>query len=328
METSFSNLDEALKSPEAVLELNLEDQDLKTLPDSIATLVNLERLSLARNIGLALPEALWSLATLKYLDAHCIKMLRIPEGLGRLVSLEVLKLGDLFEELPASMQMLRNLRRLELDGVGKLQFLPDWLWELPSLSEFILFNGRHIRGLKESLSRVQHLSILDLSCEVPLQAMPEQAGGLVHLNELRLQDTQIDRIPDWIGDLCNLKELSLEDNPDLKELPDALGNLRRLRYLRVARSGGGMRFPNRLGQLENLEALDLRSCALPEFPRWILTLKNLRSLSMNVESMKEIPREIGELSNLKELDLVASPEIENQHDIIASWLPEGCTLEM
>lgn len=330
MQTSFSNLDEALQNPSNVRELNLEGQELKALPDSIGTLVNLEKLYLARNdFGARIPEALWTLQSLKFLDLQCISMSRIPDGLGRLGSLEELRLGgfDKFEELPASMKALIHLRRLDICEANRLVSLPDWFWELPALDTLVLNQCKKLQGLREGLAKMQRLSKLELQL-VPLDALPDTMGGFADLKELSIGATKIGLIPDWIGDLRNLEELTLDDNPNLKALPEAMGNLKKLRKLWVSQDGQELFMPQDLAQLEGLRDLYIHGCELCEFPGWILNLKDLRRLSLNLEGAPSIPKEIAALSKLERLELVVSPELKAMHDEIASWLTAGCVLEM
>ncbi|KAK4793550.1 hypothetical protein SAY86_023985 [Trapa natans] len=70
---------------------------------------------------------------------------------------------------------------------------------------------------------------------------------------------ELDRIPESIGSLVNLKQLSLEQCTNLKKLPETIGKLRSLIELRLFDSRITC-LPKTLEYLTNLEVMDARFC--------------------------------------------------------------------
>lgn len=61
----------------------------------------------------------------------------------------------------------------------------------------------------------------------PLDKLPEWIKHLTNLKSLALSSCQLKEIPEWIGDLEHLTFLSIADN-QIQELPDSIGNLTNL----------------------------------------------------------------------------------------------------
>ena len=84
---------------------------LKTLPEDIAQLVDLRRLTLARNALVELPAAIGCMTKLTHLDCSQNKLRRVPEDICALPALEELDLEDnQLVELPAALADLPDLR--------------------------------------------------------------------------------------------------------------------------------------------------------------------------------------------------------------------------
>lgn len=96
--------------------------------------------------------------------------------------------------------------------------------------------------------------------------------------ELRLDRLRLTEVPARIGDLSQLKVLSLSYN-ELTELPAAMA------------------------RLTNLEVLHLSFNKLSTLPRWIGSFKKLRHLCLNGNKLKRIPSGIWQLSKLDDLQL-------------------------
>jgi len=114
-------------------------------------------------------------------------------------------------------------------------------------------------------------------------------------------------IPAELGDLENLKYLSVYDNTELTgKLPKELGNLENLEYLKFSRGKIGGEIPKELGNLENLRYLDFIYNQLEgEIPKEFENLKNLLALTLLHNKLEgEIPKELGNLENLTYLSLL------------------------
>ena len=97
--------------------LELCNQGLTSLPESIGYLTSLQKLSLRENSLLTLPEAISKLESLKILDLHNNQLTALPEAIGKLKSLTTLFLNNnSLENLPESLINLTSLKTLKFEG--------------------------------------------------------------------------------------------------------------------------------------------------------------------------------------------------------------------
>jgi hypothetical protein len=107
--------------------LDLTDtKNLKTLPDDIGNLTNLEILYLGASAITSLPTSICNLANLKMLDLTNTENLKtLPGDIGNLTNLEMLNLGFLaITSLPTSICNLAKLKVLDLTHTKNLKALP------------------------------------------------------------------------------------------------------------------------------------------------------------------------------------------------------------
>jgi flagellar motor component MotA len=110
------------------------NKNLKTLPDSIGNLKNLDKLEIRHSPIRTLPDSMGNLKNLTrlYLDDLLIK--EMPEWIGGFRSLTVLSLREnkVLRKLPASIGSLKNLIDLNL-GYSPIKKLPDSIINCTSL---------------------------------------------------------------------------------------------------------------------------------------------------------------------------------------------------
>ncbi|MBD3215745.1 MAG: hypothetical protein GF311_24245 [Candidatus Lokiarchaeota archaeon] len=96
-------------------ELDLYDNNLKSIPSSLLDIQSLERLSLHNNQLEKLPENFRKLINLKELDISWNNFLDFPEVIIKLKNLEILNLsGNRIEKIPDSITELNQLHQLNL----------------------------------------------------------------------------------------------------------------------------------------------------------------------------------------------------------------------
>lgn len=124
-----------------------------------------------------------------------------------------------------------------------------------------------------------------------LQTFPRILWQCVFLEELDLSHNQLEKLPEEIGHLHNLKKLNLSSNASLKALPSSLGKLKKLEKLnlsgifdlfKVEIAGQGLHysFPACLRGLTNLRHLNLQDVMLDALPSWINEWESLESLHL------------------------------------------------
>jgi len=147
----ITTVEDALKQPEAVRNLDLFNRNLPAFPQDILTLPNLERLSLRRNTIGELPATIARLPHLKWLDLGESKLTNAPSALNELPDLSVLYLNDnQLSELPVALGGLTKLSYLNADR-NQLTAIPTPLGRMPTL-KWLRLNDNRIAALPDDLS--------------------------------------------------------------------------------------------------------------------------------------------------------------------------------
>jgi leucine-rich repeat protein SHOC2 len=181
-------------------ELDLNDDDIITLPESIGDLCKLTHLDLGCNQLTTLPESIGNLSNLTSLNLSRNQLKYLPEHLGKLAKLEFLCLScNNLSTIPENIGNLNNLIQLSLNR-NQLDYLPESIGSINKLT-FLCLRGNQ------------------------LSALPDTIGDLSNLNYLRLEENQISVLPNSIDKLIKLTELSISGNPltdlsILQKLPD------------------------------------------------------------------------------------------------------------
>ncbi|KYQ96800.1 leucine-rich repeat-containing protein (LRR) [Tieghemostelium lacteum] len=127
-----------------------------------------------------------------------------------------------------------------------------------------------------------------------------------HLVTLILDFNKIKEIPESIGLLVNLKELSLASN-QLTEIPDYLTKLQFLTTLQIGLNPLTS-FPTVVCNIKSLTTLHLESNQITELPDSFENLVNLKTLSLMDNNLKSIPKSLP--TQIEKLNLSCN-EIEN-----------------
>jgi Leucine-rich repeat (LRR) protein len=198
----FDNLKQALRSPEKVRRLVLQNEDPETkhLPARLGELVNLESLEIS-----------------------CMEKLEdLPEEMGRLGKLRELVIDNgngcsMNVSLPRSIGSLENLRVLRLYGALDARDIGGEGGASRAVSS----------PLPDTLANLRNLEELDLGRN-GIKAVPPQVASLVGLKKLGLDYNDVREVPAFVGDLPGLHELSLNSNGGVA-LPQSLAKLRGLK---------------------------------------------------------------------------------------------------
>jgi len=174
--------------------------------------------------------------------------------------------------------------------------------EHTSLPDVIITKKHRDPGLKLDMEIPQEPRYLGVTSMEQTELDLEQTELDLEQTELDLEQTELDLegneltfLPDWIGNLTNLKYLCLECNK-LTSLPDWIGNLTNLKELNL-RWNRLTFLPESIGNLTNLETLNLRGNLLTSLPESIGNLTNLKELNLRYNKLTSLP-EIDENINI------------------------------
>lgn len=156
-----------LSELKGLLEIDLSDNKLQSLPASIGQLTNLLRLDLKHNQLETLPEEIGNLSNLYSLDLQYNALKTLPDSFEKLTLLAWLNLShNKLSWLPASIGQLTNLLQLDL-SYNQLQIL--------------------LKGIG-NLSKLRYLNMDDNN---QLKTLPKEVGNLSNLETLFLSDGQL-----------------------------------------------------------------------------------------------------------------------------------------
>ena len=103
--------------------------------------------------------------------------------------------------------------------------------------------------------------------------------SLILLENLSLNDNGLKKLPDSIGQLSNLKYLSIYNNRKLTNFPESIANLENLEFLSIS-SNSLDDLPD-LSNLSKLDTLELYDNKLKLFSENIASADNLKSSNLN-----------------------------------------------
>ncbi|KAM9379078.1 leucine-rich repeat-containing protein 7 isoform 4-T4 [Phaethornis superciliosus] len=318
----IEELPKQLFSCQALRKLSIPDNDLSSLPTTIASLVNLRELDISKNGIQDFPENIKCCKCLTIIEASVNPVSKLPDGFTQLLNLTQLYLNDAFLEflpanfgrlvklrilelrenhlktLPKSMHKLTQLERLDL-GNNEFSELPEVLEQIQNLKELWMDNNS-LQILPGSIGKLKQLVYLDVS-KNRIETVDLDISGCEGLEDLLLSSNMLQQLPDSIGLLKRLTTLKVDDN-QLTILPNAIGNLSLLEEFDCS-CNELESLPSTIGYLHNLRTLAVDENFLPELPREIGSCKNVTVMSLRSNKLEFLPDEIGQMQKLRVLNL-------------------------
>ncbi|KAM9283521.1 leucine-rich repeat-containing protein 7 isoform 5-T5 [Morus bassanus] len=318
----IEELPKQLFNCQALRKLSIPDNDLSSLPTTIASLVNLKELDISKNGIQDFPENIKCCKCLTIIEASVNPVSKLPDGFTQLLNLTQLYLNDAFLEflpanfgrlvklrilelrenhlktLPKSMHKLTQLERLDL-GNNEFSELPEVLEQIQNLKELWMDNNS-LQILPGSIGKLKQLVYLDVS-KNRIETVDLDISGCEGLEDLLLSSNMLQQLPDSIGLLKRLTTLKVDDN-QLTILPNAIGNLSLLEEFDCS-CNELESLPSTIGYLHNLRTLAVDENFLPELPREIGSCKNITVMSLRSNKLEFLPDEIGQMQKLRVLNL-------------------------
>ncbi|PKI49232.1 hypothetical protein CRG98_030381 [Punica granatum] len=249
-------------------------RSLRDIPSSIGELQSLEELNLSHTSVWHLPYSVGNLINLRMLDISHSPVRTLPCFLGKLHKLEVLNAShcqSLAGSIPFELDSLPSLRILRLDHTGVTE-IPSSIHGLFHLQTLDLRSCVLLRTLPELPFSLVNLKV---TCRSPGSAFLT-LSSFINLKQLEILGCiRLTEIPENIGGLSRLKELSIGDCPGIQSHPLLPSSLR---CLRLSGLSSLESLPN-LSNLGKLSSLSLTNCPrIVEIPglKDIVSLRTLR----------------------------------------------------
>jgi Leucine-rich repeat (LRR) protein len=153
--TGYTNLQEALKSPDAVTKLVLRKQHLKSFPREIFLFKNLQYLDLSKNDIKDIPDSIGNLTNLQYFLCSKSGVERLSKDIGK----------------------LNNLLYLNLNQ-NELEYLPPQIGNLEKLEILDLWSN-NLAEYPPTLANLKSLRILDLRAILMTDELQAQVEGML-----------------------------------------------------------------------------------------------------------------------------------------------------
>ncbi|CAF2449410.1 unnamed protein product [Rotaria sp. Silwood2] len=224
--------------------LEVRENLLKTLPDSLVQLPKLESLDLGSNVIEQLPNHMGNLQSLKELWLDSNELHELPNDIGQLKRLQCLDVSE-----------------------NKLTFLPNEIGDLESLTNFEA-SSNQIEQLPSTIGQLkQRLLILKINSN-SLTKLCDEIGQCLALTELILTENALTELPISIGNLKKLTNLNVDRN-QLTHLPVEIAGCESLGMLGL-RDNRLTQIPSELSKLKHLHVLDLSGNRLLNLPCTLL----------------------------------------------------------
>ncbi|XP_046695706.1 leucine-rich repeat-containing protein 7 isoform X14 [Silurus meridionalis] len=350
----IEELPKQLFNCQALRKLSIPDNDLSSLPTTIASLVNLKELDISKNGIQEFPDNIKCCKCLSVVEASVNPITKLPDGFTQLLNLTQLFLNDAFlEYLPANFGRLSKLRILELRenhlktmpksihrlsqlerldlGSNEFTELPEVLEQIHNLKELWLDNNS-LQTIPGSIGKLRQLRYLDLA-KNRIESLDADISGCESLEDLLLSSNMLQQLPDSIGMLKKLTTLKVDDN-QLTSLPNTIGSPRTKLGLSLLEEFDCScneleSLPPTIGYLHNLRTFAADENFLTELPREIGNCKNVTVMSLRSNKLEFLPDEIGQMTKLRVLNL-SDNRLKNLpytftklKDLAALWLSDN-----
>ncbi|XP_074424738.1 erbin-like isoform X3 [Larus michahellis] len=318
----IEELPKQLFNCQSLHKLSLTDNDLTTLPASIANLINLRELDVSKNGIQEFPENIKNCKVLAVVEASVNPISKLPDGFSQLLNLTQLYLNDAFLEflpanfgrltklqilelrenqlkiLPKTMSRLTQLERLDL-GSNEFTEVPEVLEQLSGLKEFWM-DGNRLTLIPGFVGTLKQLTYLDVS-KNNIEVVEEGISGCESLQDLLLSSNSLQQLPESIGSLKKVTTLKIDEN-QLIYLPDSIGGLLSVEELDCSFNEIET-LPSSVGQLSNIRTFAADHNFLTQLPSEVGNWKHLTVLFLHSNKLEFLPEEMGDMQKLKVINL-------------------------
>jgi Leucine-rich repeat (LRR) protein len=262
-------------------EIHLHNNGYSKLPEAIALMTKLKRLSIEANPGMDFSQAFFSLSSMPKLNVLGLR-------------------NNKFKSLPSTISQVRSLSILDLSS-NEFAQLPQEVLSLENLDQLII-RDNSLSALPDGFTQLKKLSTLDLSGN-KFTTLPAVIAGMPALTSLNMDRTNLSDLGPDLGKMQQLTVLSFIGDKKL-DLPATLNSLAQLSKLEDLSMGEYIvsSLPGEIGKLSHLKSLEI-SFGLKTLPTELFDLVTLEELYLNDNKLETLPDGIRNLKKLKILDL-------------------------
>jgi Leucine-rich repeat (LRR) protein len=288
--------------------IRLSFDNLTEVPSYIFDLKQVEELSIAYNNLTQIPEDIGKLSNLRSLEFQNNKIKKLPRTMSGLDSLsEVFFCNNMnWEQVFSVLSKCKSFKSAIFWDVG-LDSVPSAILQCQNIEKIDLKGNSKINYEKafDILSRLKNLKELTVSFNT--KSIPSGLNKLQSLQVLNIEHSEIETIPDEIGELTNLKELHFRYCSELTKIPKSVKNCKNLSKVSLYSMRDPFDFDYSIKSLQGLDLtyLDLSQAWRIKIPVEVYSFKNLKFLGLNIYETDSIPDGIGSLGHLEEI--VISP---------------------
>jgi leucine-rich repeat protein SHOC2 len=276
---------------------------LTSLPDSIGNLTSLRELRLYKNQLKTLPDSIANLQNLTWLSLSLNQLKIFPESIISLTNLTALRLnGNQLTVLPANIDRLANLKYLDISGNPLVDL--SILNHIPKLKTVKFWNiilpRKYWIDLKSYPHALQVIAGEIVELELKSQDFKHLSRkSLIRLPENLENDTpalssKVDNKPPFIIDRW-IDKISFKSKETISTNNLSL-------HLHLSRNKLTS-LPFNIGKLTHLTCVDLRDNQLTSLPASIGNLTKLTHLDLQRNQLASLPVSIDNLTNLTHLYL-------------------------
>lgn len=263
--------------------LKVQNNRLTELPAYFSRLPALTHLNLSNNRFEVLPMVVCSVQSLADLDVSFNSISVLPEEIANLKRLQSLILtSNSIEHFPENISAVSSLRKIDarrnlladVTALCKIEALEEVQCEHNNIKAFDATFRSSLRSIGLGHNPLSKLSItssgrsslitLDLSAANLSKLDEDLVAHFSSLQDLILDDNQFVGLPNSLGELRELRLLSVTNN-HLASLPDSLGNLTKLRRL-SAHNNNLKSLPSSIWLCGSLEIINVSSNLLESIP--------------------------------------------------------------
>ncbi|CAK8540209.1 unnamed protein product [Lathyrus sativus] len=257
------------------------------------TLFNLQFFGIAMNqISGLIPISISNASTLVILDISVNHFVGQVPNLGRMQSLRWMSLA---------------LNNIGDNSTNDLDFLKS-LTNSSNLESLSLSSNNFGGSLENSIGNLSTvLSAFYIGSNQIYGQIPIELGNLINLRVLSMENNSLEgTIPTTFGKFQNIQRLRLPLNRLSGDIPASIGNLSQLYHLRLDENMLEGYIPPNIGNCQMLQYISLSqnnlTGAIPPEIFSIPSLTNLLNLSLN-SLTGSLPKEVGMLKNINDLDV-------------------------